>query len=393
MLVVAEVALSVMLLVGAGLMLRSFSHLRNVNPGFQTDHALTLRVSLPVPEGRVTPADEDRFMSFFDRTLAKLRELPGVTAAGASNMIPLDGNGTDRLIEIEGYVPRDQSDMPDAQNRQVTPGWFAAMGIPLVRGRLIEHSDDNKAPGVLVVNEAFAKRFFPNGEAIGKRIRLGKLTADFPWGTVVGVVGDVRNFTLDEAPLPTMYWPVTQIRETPSLAIVVRTQSDPAAFTSPVRDAIAQIDATQPIYDMQTLDQLVGKSLGQRRFTLTLMVLFGIIALVLSAIGIYGVMAFAVAQRTQEIGIRMALGARAIDVLKMVVGSGMFLAAVGVGVGLIGAFALTRLMASLLFGVSPTDVVTFGLVTVGLLIVALLACYYPARRATKVDPLVALRYE
>jgi putative ABC transport system permease protein len=393
MLVVAEVALSVMLLVGAGLMVRSFSHLRSVNPGFQTDHALTLRVSLPVPNSQISAADEDRFMSFFDRALARLSELPGVTAAGASNMIPLDGNGTDRLIEVEGYVPRDQSDMPDAQNRQATPGFFAAMGIPLVRGRLIERSDDNKAARVLVVNDTFAKRFFPNGDAIGKRIRLGKLTSDFPWATIVGIVGDVRGFALDEPPEPTMYWPVAQIRSTPSLAIVVRTESDPAALAPGVRDAIAQIDRAQPIYDMLTLDQLVAKSLGQRRFTLMLMVLFGVIALVLSAIGIYGVMAFAVTQRTQEIGIRMALGASALDVLKMVVGSGMFLAAIGVVVGLIGAFALTRLMASLLFGVSPTDLVTFGFVTGGLLMVALLACYIPARRATKVDPLVALRYE
>ncbi|HXC72152.1 MAG TPA: ABC transporter permease [Pyrinomonadaceae bacterium] len=392
-LVVVEVALSVMLLVGAGLMLRSFSLLRSVNPGFRTDHALTLRVSLPVPEGRITPADEDRFMSFFDRTLDRLNQLPGVTAAGATNMIPLDGNGTDRLIEIEGYEPRDASDMPDAQNRQATPGWFAAMGIPLVRGRLIERSDDNKAPRVLVVNEEFVKHFFPNGDAIGKRIRLGKLTSEFPWGTIVGVVGDVRGFALEEPPLPTMYWPVAQVRSTPSLAIVVRTDSDPSTLAAPVRDAIAEIDRAQPIYDMQTLDQLVAKSLDQRRFTLTLMVLFGVIALVLSSIGIYGVMAFAVTQRTQEIGIRMALGASALDVLKMVVGSGMFLAAIGVAVGLIGAFALTRLMASLLFGVSPTDLMTFGLVTAGLLTVALLACYIPARRATKVDPLVALRYE
>jgi len=393
MLVVVEVALSVVLLVGAGLMLRSFSSLRSVNPGFRTDHALTLRVSLPVPEGQISPADANRFVSFFDRTLARLSELPGVTAVGASNMIPLDGNSTDRLIDIEGYVPRDKSDMPDAQNRQATPGWFAAMGIPLVRGRLIERSDDEKAPRVLVVNEAFAKRFLPNDDPIGKRIRLGKLTSEFPWATIVGVVGDVRGFALDEPPQPTMYWPVAQIRATPSLAIVVRTESDPAALTSSVRDAIKEIDPAQPIYDLQTLDQLVGKSLGQRRFTLTLMVLFGVIALVLSAIGIYGVMAFAVTQRTQEIGIRMALGASATDVLKMVVGSGMLLASIGVVVGLIGAFGLTRLMASLLFGVSPTDVLTFGLVTAGLLVVALLACYIPARRATKVDPLVALRYE
>ena len=392
-LVVVEVALSVMLLVGAGLMVRSFSRLRSVNPGFRTDHALTLRVSLPVPNSQITAADQDRFVSFFDRSLARISQLPGVTAAGASNMIPLDGNGTDRLIEIEGYVPRDQSDMPDAQNRQVTPAWFAAMGIPHVSGRLIERSDDEKAPRVVVVNETFVKRFFPNGDAIGKRIRLGKLTAEFPWATIVGTVGDVRGFALDEPPEPTMYWPVAQIRTTPSLAIVVRTQNDPAALATSVREAIAEIDQAQPIYDMQTLDELVAKSLAQRRFTLTLMVLFGVIALVLSAIGIYGVMAFAVTQRTQEIGIRMALGASALDVLKMVVGSGMFLAAIGVVVGLIGAFALTRLMASLLFDVSPTDFVTFALVTVGLLGVALLACYIPARRATKVDPLIALRYE
>jgi predicted permease len=392
-LVVAEVALSLVLLVGAGLMLRSFWQLNQVNPGFRTDHALTLRVSLPVPDGQITPADEDRFVSFFDRTLARLQTLPGVTAAGATNMIPLDGNGTDRLIDIEGYVPRDSADKPDAQNRQATPGWFAAMGIPLKRGRLIEPADDKESTRIVVVNEAFVKEFFPNGGAIGKRIRLGKLTDEFPWATIVGVVGDVRGFALDEPPLPTMYWPVAQIRDTPALAIVVRTSSDPAALAGSVRSAIAEIDPGQPIYDMQTLDQLVAKSLGQRRFTLTLMLLFGVIALVLSAVGIYGVMAFAVTQRTQEIGIRMALGASAIDVLKLIVGSGMSLAAIGVVIGLVGAFAITRLMTTLLFGVSPTDAVTFALVSVGLLVVAFLACYLPARRATKVDPLIALRYE
>jgi putative ABC transport system permease protein len=267
------------------------------------------------------------------------------------------------------------------------------MGIPLMRGRIIEPTDDDKSPRVVVVNETFAKQFFPDGEAIGKRIRLGKLTNEFPWATIVGIVGDVRGFALDEPPLPTMYWPVAQIRATPALAIVVRTQGDPAALSSAVRGALAEIDSTQPIYDMQTLDQLVAKSLGQRRFTLTLMLMFGVIALVLSAVGIYGVMAFAVSQRTQEIGIRMALGASALDVLKLVLRNGMFLAVIGAVIGLAGAFAITRFMSSLLFGVSPTDVVTFGLVTAGLLLVALVACYLPARRATKVDPLIALRYE
>ncbi|HSS21011.1 MAG TPA: ABC transporter permease [Pyrinomonadaceae bacterium] len=392
-LVVAEVALSLMLLVGAGLMFRSFAQLRQVNPGFNTDHALTLRVSLPVPDGQISEADQDRFVSFFDRTVTRLSALPGVTAVGAANMIPLDGNGTDRLIEIEGYVPRDQADKPDADNRQTTPGWFAAMGIPLVRGRLIEPADNKQAPRVVVVNETFAKRFFPNNDAIGRRIRLGKLTAEFPWATVVGVVGDVRGSALDAPPEPTMYWPVAQTHATPALAIVIRTDGDPGALASAVRGAIAEIDAAQPIYDLQTLDQLVAKSLGQRRFTLVLMLLFGVIALLLSAVGIYGVMAFAVTQRTQEIGVRMALGARTTDVLKLMVGSGMSLAAIGVAIGLVGAFAITRLMASLLFGISPTDIATFGLVSVGLLLVAFLACYLPARRATKVDPLIALRYE
>jgi putative ABC transport system permease protein len=382
-----------MLLVGAGLMFRSFSQLRQVNPGFNMDHALTLRVSLPVPDGQISEADQDRFVSFFDRTLTRLSALPGVTAAGATNMIPLDGNGTDRLIEIEGYVPRDQADMPDADNRQTTPGWFAAMGIPLVRGRLIEPADNKQAARIVVVNETFARRFFPNSDAIGRRIRLGKLTAEFPWATVVGVVGDVRGSALDAPPQPTMYWPVAQTHGTPALAIVIRTDGDPGALGSAVRGAIAEIDAAQPIYDLQTLDDLVAKSLGQRRFTLALMLLFGVIALLLSAVGIYGVMAFAVTQRTQEIGVRMALGARATDVVKLIVGSGMSLAAIGVGIGLAGAFAITRLMASLLFGVSPTDIATFGLVSVGLLMVAFLACYLPARRATKVDPLIALRYE
>jgi putative ABC transport system permease protein len=262
-----------------------------------------------------------------------------------------------------------------------------------MRGRLIEPADDAQAPRVVVISEAFAKRYFPNDDAIGKRIRLGKLTHDFPWATIVGIVGDVRGFALDEAPLPTMYWPVAQIRMTPALAIVVRTQGDPGALASSVRAAIAEIDPAQPIYDLQTLDHLVAKSLGQRRFTLTLMLLFGVIALVLSAVGIYGVMAFAVTQRTREIGIRLALGARAIDVLRLIVGSGMYLAVTGVIIGLAGAFAITRLMRGLLFGVSATDVTTFAVVTLGLLLVALLACYVPARRATKVDPLVALRYE
>ncbi|MDB4966156.1 MAG: transporter permease [Myxococcales bacterium] len=392
-LVVVEVALSLVLLVGAGLMVRSFVRLRQVDPGFRPDHALMLRISLPVADNVVTEADRDRFVRFFARAAARLRQLPGVTHVGSANILPLDGGQTDRLFDIEGYVPTDAGDRPDAENRQATPGWFSAVGMPLVGGRVFEESDDGQAPPVVVVNRAFVKRFFPKGDALGKRMRLGPIPKEHPWATIIGIVGDVRGYGLDEPARAEMYWPMAQNREASSMALVVRTQGDPAALATTARSAIAELDPAQPIFDVQPLERLVAQSLGQRRFMLTLMLLFGLVALVLAAVGIYGVMAYTVAQRTQEIGIRVALGAQPGRVLGMVLRDGMTLVGTGLVIGTGAALALTRLASSLLYGVSTADVGTYVVIAAALAAVALVAIVLPARRAMRVDPMQALRSE
>jgi putative ABC transport system permease protein len=390
-LVVAEVALSLVLLVGAGLMVRSFLRLRQVDPGFRPDHALMMRVSLPVPNSEISEADRDRFVRFFTDATAGLRTLPGVSAAGGATALPLDGNSPDRLFDIEGYTPDASAERPDAQNREVTPGWFAAMGIPLLQGRDLAASDDRDAPRVVVVNDSFAKKFFPKGDAIGKRIRLGKLTKEFPWGTIVGIVGNVRGYGLDEQYEAEMYWPTAQSRNTSAMSLVVRTGGDPGALAVAARGAIAEIDPAQPVFDVQSLEQLVASSLGQRRFMLTVMMLFGLVALVLAAVGIYGVMSYTVAQRTQEIGIRVALGAQPASVLGMVIRDGMTLVGIGLALGTAAALGLARVASSLLYGVSSTDVVTYAVIAGVLAAVALLAIVLPARRAMRVDPMQALR--
>lgn len=389
-LVVAEVALSMVLLIGAGLMVRSFVRLRAVDPGFRTDHALMLRVSLPVP-GDITAADGDRFVSFFSRAVARLHQLPGVTAAGGSTMLPLDGNMTDRLFDIEGFVPSDGITQLDAQSRVVTPGWFAAMGIPLIRGRAIADADDERAPHVVVVNQAFIEKFFPQSDPLGKRIRLGALgKKQFPWATIVGVIGNVRGYGLHAPPMPEMYRPLAQVREVSALALVVRTSGQPSTLASAVRGVIAEIDLAQPIFDLKTIEQLVSTSLGQRRFTLTLMVLFGGVALILAVVGIYGVMSYTVAQRTQEIGIRIALGARPADVLRMLLRDGMKLVAAGLAFGTAAALSLTRVASALLYGVSASDGITYVAIAALLALAALVAIILPARRAMRVDPMEAL---
>jgi predicted permease len=389
-LVVAEVALSLVLLIGGGLMGRSFLRLQRVDPGFRADHALTLRISLPVAGNVATEADRDRFASFFTRAAARLRQLPGVTAAGGNVILPLEGRGTDRLFEIEGFAPADPSERPDAENREVTSGWFAAMGIPLRRGRTIEDSDDARAPPIVVVNEAFAHRFFPHQEALGKRIRLGHESAA-PWSTIVGVMGDVREDSLSAPAQPEMFWPLPQSRHTSEMALVLRTRGDPSALASAARAAIAEIDPAQPVFDVQTLEHVVSASLGQRRFTMMLMLLFGLVALILATLGIYSVMAYTVAQRTRELGIRLALGARQSGVLRMVLRDGMVLVVAGLGIGTVLALALARVASSLLYGVSADDAVTYLTIAATLAAVALVAIVLPARRAMRVDPMLALR--
>jgi putative ABC transport system permease protein len=390
-LVVAEVALSLVLLVGSGLMVRSFVRLLQVDPGFRPDHALMLRVSLPVADSVVNDADRDRFVQFFTRAADRLRQLPGITAVGANTMLPLDGRMTDRLFEIEGYVPADKADRPDAQNRQVTPGWFAAMGIPLLRGRTIEARDDQRSRPVAVVNAAFVRKYFRDRDPLGKRIRLGTISHENQWTTIVGVVGDVRGYGLDEAPQPEMYFAMAQVRDASAMALVVRTRGEPMALIGNVRAAMAELDPGQPIFDLQPVDHLVSSSLGERRFTLTLMLLFGLVALVLAAVGIYGVMSYTVAQRTRELGIRIALGARPAQVLGMVLRDGMTLVAAGLAIGTGAAFALARVASSLLYGISAGDAVTYVVIAALLAAVALVAIVFPARRAMRVEPIQALR--
>jgi len=323
-----------------------------------------------------------------------LRQLPGVGAVGACNLVPLDGNMTDRLFDIEGYTPGPQDMRPDAQNRQVVGDYFRAVGIPLISGRFLADSDDAKSPRVVVVNNSFAKKFFPHGDVLGKRIRLGALgPKGFPWGTIVGVVGDVHAYGLDEQPQPEMYWASAQNETSPSMALIARTAGEPSALTNAARAAIAEVDPGQPLFDVQPLEALVSSSLGQRRFTLTLMLMFGLVALVLAAVGIYGVMAYTVAQRTQEIGIRMALGARPVTVLSMVLRDGMTLVAIGLAVGVGAALALGRVVSSLLYGTSTTDAPTYVVIAAALALVALAALVIPARRATRIDPITALRSE
>jgi putative ABC transport system permease protein len=393
-LVVSEVALSLVLLVGAGLMVRSFLKLRDVDPGFRPDHALMLRVSLPVPDSNVSDADRTRFAGFYDRAVNRLRQLPGVTAAGGCTLIPLDGGMTDRLFDIEGYAPGPADEHPDAQNRQIIGDYFPAIGIPLKSGRLPGAGDDAHAPPVVVVNDTFAKKFFPRGDVLGKRIRLGALgPLEFPWGTIVGVVGDVRAYGLDEKPMPEMYWSALQGRTHPAIALVMRTSGEPTALGATARAALAEVDPVQPIFDVQAVDSVVATSLGQRRFTLTLMLVFGVVALLLAAVGIYGVMAYTVSQRTQELGIRVALGATPSGVMRMVLRDGMTLVALGLGIGLGAAMALSRLVTSLLYGISAVDVTTYAVIAGALTTVALVAIIVPARRAMRVDPMQALRSE
>jgi len=393
-LVIAEVALSLILLVGTGLMVRSFVRLKNVDPGFRPDHALSASISLPVADNRTTDADRERFVRFFTDVDTRLARLPGVTAVGGINIMPLSGNSTDMWVDLDGYTPHDASEKLDCEIREVAGDWFAAMGVPIVRGRAFVPGDAKTAPQVAIVNQAWVHRWSPDRDPLGRRIRLGHpADKDPPWSTIVGVIGDVHGYGLDRPTRTEIYFPQQQRRDAPQMTVVVRTAGDPAPLLAAVRGAIAEVDPQQPIFDVRTLDELVSTSLAQRRFTLTLMLLFGVVALVLAGVGIYGVMSYTVAQRTQEIGIRVALGATGGSVLAMVLRDGMRLVVIGLALGTVGALVLTRLGASLLWGVSSSDALTYVLLAIVLAAVALVAIVVPARRATRIDPMQALRSE
>lgn len=386
--IVAEIALTLVLLVGAGLLIRSFWRLQQVSPGFRTDNVLTIQLRLPrtkYPEGA-------QIASFYQQLQERLSALPGVQAASATStiMLPKLANSSNFTIEGRPADPREQSlELPFDS---VLPNYFQTMGIQLLQGRTFNALDGRDSQQVTIVNETFAKRFFPNNDPIGRRFTFGDGGNNPQWLTIVGVVRDTKRQGLD-APVRIESWlPISQAPSR-TMTMVVRSAGDPLAISRSVREAVWALDKDLPIPKMETMEQVLSEQVAQRRLNMLLLGLFAALALILAAVGIYGVMNYAVTQRTNEIGIRLALGAQSRDVLRLIVGQGMKLAVAGVGIGLIATFAITRLMAGLLFGVSTTDPLTFTAIAILLAIVALLACYIPARRATKVDPMIALRCE
>ena len=385
-LLVAEVALSIVLLVGATLLLRSFSRLTNVNPGFQPERALAFQVSLPQTS---YPQDGNR-MAFFDTLLERLDALPGVAAAGMVQTLPMRGDYV-LSFDVQGRPPANPGEEPSANHRVVSPGYFTALGIPLRRGRLFDGRDAEKAKMVAVVDESFVARHFPNEEPIGRGIDIGNGSDGFY--EIVGVVGNVHHDGLDASPDPTMYVPFKQDVFSTMWVLAAAERGDPAQLAGSVRQTVREVDRTLPAYSMSPLATIVSESVAARRFSMLLLVLFAGVALFLAAVGLYGVVSYTVSQRTREIGLRLAIGAQPGDVLRMIVGGGMKLAAAGVIIGIAAAVALAQLVESMLFDVAPSDLVSYAATSALLLAIAMLACYLPARRAMRVDPIVTLQAE
>ena len=387
LLVVSEVALAVLLLVGAGLMIKSFARLRQVDPGFEPKNLLTMNISLPRQKYR----EPQQANIFFEQLLQRVKAVAGVESVGGIDPLPLSDSNVTTGFVVEGAPFLELANRPEVGERAVTPDYFQTMRIPVLKGRAFTGQDRDNTPPVIVINEALARRYWPNEEAVGKRLGFDDSNKQV-WREIVGVVGNVKHQSLDAEAKPEVYFPYQQYPKN-FMSLVVRTASDPAGMMAAIRNQVLSIDKDQPVFDIKTMDQRIAKSVAPSRFVMLLLGIFSALALVLAAVGIYGVMAYLVTQRTREIGIRMAIGAQPRDVFRMVIGQGMMLALIGVGIGLVGAFGLTRLMTSMLFGVEPTDPVTFAIISVLLVLVALVACYLPSRRATKVDPTVSLRYE
>jgi putative ABC transport system permease protein len=387
-LVVLEVASALVLLIGAGLMLKSFWQLQQVDPGFQADNALALKVTLP----KQKYPEEPQRVAFFQQVLEKVKALPGVQAAGATSLVPVSEDDFVLSFEVEDQPPLPNSTDPSANFFSVSADYFKAMGIPLLRGRLFNERDTSDATHVALINETLAQKIFPKQDPIGKRLTFDRRDKNPDWYEIVGVVGDVKNYGLDQATTLQIYEPFTQ-QTFSSMSLIVRTESDLASLASAIRREVLSLDKEQPISGVVMLTELLSTSVAQRQFAMLLLGVFAVVALLLAAIGIYGVLSYAVTQRTHEIGIRMALGAGQREILRLVVGQGMRLALLGVVIGLAAAFTLMRLLASLLFEVSATDPLTFGSIALLLVGIALVACWVPARRAAQVDPLVALRSE
>ena len=382
-LVILESAIAVVLLIGAGLLIRSLVALQNVNPGFDAHNVLTARVEL----SRFKYDSPDKAAAFFQELETRVSSLPGVEAAGMVSELPLSGQGNDMPYVVEGRPPVTRDQMPFGDFRRVNQNYLNAMHIPLLRGRHFTDQEVREAGKVLIVSKQLADAAFPNEDALGKRLITGFKGEPYE---IVGIAGDLLHNSLGGPPSPAMYFPM---RQSGRMNLVVRTKGEPMSIAGSLRNAVHAIDPDQPVSAMRPMTEWLDSSVTQPRSLTTLFGLFAALAMILAATGIYGVMSYSVAQRTHEIGVRMALGAQRFDVLKLVVGQGMLLTLIGVVIGLLGAFGLTRVMASLLFGVTAKDPITFGVVAALLLAVAFVACFVPARRAMKVDPLVALRYE
>ncbi len=387
-LVVGEAAVSLVLLAGASLLLKSFVRILEVKPGFEPEGVLTMRVSLP--EQKYSKPEQIR--SFYTGLTERLQSLPGVEAAGAVNILPLSGHSQSGTVTVDTRaVPPDQT-TPEADWRPVTPGFFKALRIQLLRGRYLDEHDTESSPPVAVIDETLAHTYWPNEDPVGKRLKRGGSESTAPWMTVVGVVGHVRYRTLEAPSRMEVYWPEAQ-NPNSDMGLAIWTSGNPMSLAPTVQKVVQAIDPDQPVYHAATMRELMADSLARRRLAMTLLVVFAGLALMLAAVGTYGVLAYSVAQRTHEIGLRMALGAERGDVLRMVAQEGLLLAGLGVAIGILAALGLTRLIASMLFAVRPADPLTFISVSLLLVAVALAAALVPARRAAKVDPMVALRYE
>ena len=387
LLVVVEVALSLVLMIGAGLMIKSFLRLNSVDPGFSSNNILTARIQL----GRSKYPRSSNRRAFYQQVINKIEELPGVESVGAINTLPLGGDGLAFQLLIEGRVPQNQSEQLMADFRVINQNYFATMGIPLKRGRVFTDQDTETSPKVAVINETLANRHFPGEDPIGKRISL-IMFGDPVDHEIIGVVGDVKHSTLDSESGLEVYDSYIQT-PSPFMTLAVRTSAPPMSMASGLRSAVLSLDNEQPIFNVKTMEQIVSDSIVMPRLSTSLLAIFAGLALFLAAIGIYGLVSFSVTQRRQEIGIRMALGAKQSDVLKLALIQGAKLALIGVVIGLVGAFAATRLLSSLLYNVSVTDSITYIAVSLFLIFITLLASYIPARRAMRVDPLIALRHE
>lgn len=386
-LVVAEVALSLVLLVGAGLFFRSFITLFKTDPGFNPDNVLTMNLIL----SSTKYTNESQSAAFYTDLVQRVKARPGVQSAAAVNYLPLGGSNSSDSYLVEGAPEPARGNENIGRYRVCTPDYFTTMEIPVIKGRAFTEQDKAGAPPVVIVNETLAQKHWPGQDAIGKRIRFDAPIEGAPWMQVVGVIKDVKH-ELSVEVSPEYYLPFAQDAWR-SMVVVARTTVDPASLAGAIRQDVWAIDKDQPVFDVRTMQEVRSLSVGLQQFNSMMIGIFAAVALLLASIGIYGVMAFAVTQRTREIGIRMALGARKTDVLRLVVVNGMKLAFLGLAIGLVASWALTRFISNLLFGVEPTDPLTFTVVSLCLLAAAFLACYVPARRATRVDPLEALRYE